>query len=381
MPPHSQMQAGMGGFFDDVGKFFEDAVSGLAEALEGALQGVINTIKQIGETVALVVRAAIGDVEWSEVLDSVGVIFQQVATVAVYLNPIRMSYELLSTSPLTAHAFNELDKFTGGMITTATNVSDLPLRAMRGDPISKVELIRDALFIIQVAAIVFTGPVGLGLMLGVMVGKQVCSKQTHAQEACTAAFAIAGAAAGSWGSAASGVNWGTSFWESGNVVASDGSGFVAGESAYNAALANQAALASTDYAAHFTIAASEYLTERGIHVITQEAVALCQRQGWAGDRECQIVGGIAEDFVNADPDKNWDEFLAEEVARIGAEELMLQWFPPESPEHQAIAKKKWEIKYVDQAVDQTVIKKTTLDPKALLLGAAGIAMFLVGVGS
>lgn len=376
----------MDGFFDDLGDTLWDAVDGLADAMASAMTSIVNTVKQIGETIALVVRAAIGDVKWSEVFDSLGKVFQEVGNILVVINPIRLATNFLKEAPLTSHAFNELDKFTGGMLTTATNVSDVVWRSIRGDPISKYELIQDAIFIIQIAAIIFTGPVALGIMVGTMVGREVCSKQTEAKDACLVAFQIAGAAAGSWASAASGLTWGAAaeITEDTALSAAEQEAWLAGDEAYQAFLQRQAeqiALSQTTaFLPHLSAAAENYLLSQGIGVASQQLANLCDKQGWAGGKECDILAEVAGNYVRNELTNQipFEEFLATEVARIGVEELMLQWFPPESPEYQAI-KRQWQIKYVNVPVPgETVIKQTGLSAGTLLLLAAGAATFLLG---
>ena len=372
---------GMGGFIDDFFDSVFDAVAGLRDAMKGVIQGIANTVKKIVETVVLVVRAAIGDVKWSEVFHSLGEVFREIGNVIVLLNPAKLAYDWLSTAPITAHAFRELDKFTGGMITTAVNVSTLPGRALRGDPISKYELIQDALFIIQVAAVVYTGPVALGMMVGTMVGREICSKQTEAQEICMASFQIAGAAAGTWASAVSGVTWGAAAeLTSGAITSAEEAAWLQGDEAYQAFLDKQAEAfaleASTSYMAHLSPAASQYLLSKGIDAATQELTRTCQRQGWAGSRECEILSQVAGNYARNELTTHvpWDEFLAIEIARIGAEELMLQWFPPESKEAKAI-KRQWNIKYVDQPYE---VAGEGRGKGGALLIAAGAAMLILG---
>jgi hypothetical protein len=123
---------------------------------------------------------------------------------------------------------------------------------------------------------------------------------------------------------------------------------------------------------------TNYLVARGIDEGTQELVRVCQTQGWAGGRECEIMSEIAGNFVKNELVGNqpWDEFVASEIARVGAEELMLQWFPADSKEAQAI-RRRYQIKYVDVPVDQTIVKRT-LDPKAILLAAGAVAAIIMG---
>jgi hypothetical protein len=374
-----------GGFFEDLFDTVTDGIEGLTDALQGALESAISAISHIGETIALIVRAAIGDVSWNEVLGELGAVFQDIGAVLVYLNPYRMGYEWLKEAPLTSHAFNELDKFTGGWITTGVNISTLPWRAMRGDPISKVELIQDALLIITVIAIVYTGPVALGVLLGTMVGREVCSKQTEAKDACLVAFQIVGAAVATWASSASQVTWGlaaetSEAYAAGEISAAEQSAWLAGDEAYQAFLSEQGQtflLAdSTSFLTHLTAAGENYLLNAGLNTATQHAAQLCQAAHLLGNKECQILSQVAADYYKAPSDISWEEFLAQEVARIGVEELMLEWFPPDSPEAAAI--RKWQIRYVDVPVDQRNIVQTKLDPKVLLLLAGGAAMVLMG---
>lgn len=386
---------GMDGFFDDLFDTVWDAVEGLGDALSGALTGIVNTVKQLGETIALIVRAIIGDVSWDEVLGSLGEVFQDIGTVMVYLDPARQAYNWLSQAPLTSHCFNELDKFTGGMITTAANVSDLPWRAMRGDPISKQELLKDVIFIIQVVMIVFTAGawVAVGVMIGTMVGREVCQHQTEAKDACMATFQIIGAAAGAWGSSLYSAAAEQAAWElgpdayaeymsqHGGNIAAGTEGFIASDAGYTAALTAQAKEAavqqSTSILTHIAAASEAYITRVGIDAATQEAARLCINSNIVGDNECQILAQVAGNYVSSPQDQAWEDFLASEVARIGAEQLMHQWFPEGSREREAIARQ-WQIKYVDVPIDSTVIVQKRIDPKTFLLAAGALSLLMIG---
>lgn len=367
--PSPRIGSGLGAnFFDQLGDTVWDAVTGLNNALEGWITSAINTIKQLGETLALIVRACVGDVSWSEVLKSAGKVFQDIGAVVYYLNPFRAGYEWLKQAPLTAHAFNELDKFTGGMITNAVNVSDLVARAMRGDPISKTELVKDAILIIQVCAIIFSGGSYLiiGAMIGTMVGRQVCSKQTEAKDACMAAFQIAGAAVGGWGDSITAA-------ASSEMTVAEENAWLQGDDAYSQFL-------DTSLEGHLTAAGQKYLTDQGIDLISQGAVRMCQKGHWSGSKECQIIGEVVNDYLKSPGDQEWDDFLASEIAKIGAEQLMMQWFPKNSRPYRAI-QKKWQIRYVDAPSTTDVTASQGLNPKALLLMAAAAAAVLVGAGS
>ncbi len=365
----------MGDFWSDLGDSLWGGVCGLADAISGAVTAVVHTVEQIGETIALIVRASIGDVSWNEVLGSIGKVFQDIGTVLVIINPTRIVFDWLSTASLTAHAFHELDKFTGGMITDVKNISTLVGRAMRGDPITKQELLKDAMLIITIIAIVFTGGgyVAVGMLVGSMIGREVCKHQTEYQGACTAAFMIAGAAVGAWGNALTGTTGG--FVGGDGISSAEQEAWLQGDEAYSAYLDNQAALASTSLVDHLSIGAKNFLTGQGVSVISQGAINLCQKQGWAGKHECEILGQVTQDYLTSGTDKDWTEFLTDEIAKIGAQEIMLQWFPEHSKEHQAIARK-WSIKYIDGpgGVETVVTKKT--NPMTWIMLAAGTAVML-----
>lgn len=385
-----------GGLFDDVLDFGWDNIAGLAEALGHALEKTMQAIGKVGETIALIVRAIIGDVSWNEVLNELGSIFQDVGAIIVYLNPAVSSYEWLSTSRLSAHAFAELDKFTGGMITTATNVSSLVGRAMRGDPISKQELIADIVFIIQVVLIVFTGGawVAIGVMLGTMVGREVCKHQTEARDACLVAFQILGAAAGAWGQALYSSGFSAAeqeAWLGGDETyakyledqakqgfsAAEENAWLNGKEAYANYVQSEARAGSTSFLSQLSRASEAYLNRVGIDQATQQAVRACQSGHWVGNNECAILGHVASDYLKSPANTSWPEFLGQEIVKVGAEQLMLQWFPPDSPEYRAI-QDAWNIRYVTVPVDQTILVQKHLDPKTFLLLAGGIAFALIG---
>ena len=262
----------------------------------------------------------------------------------VALNPTRMVNDFLESNTGTAHAFNELDKFSGGMLRTSANVSDLTYRVARGDAISKKELVEDALFGLKAAAIVTGGLAAVGGMVGSMVGNEVCKHQTDAQDACRAAFTIIGAAAGGY-SASSGE-------------------------------------------ATFT----DYLTDAGISVFkgrvvqagTKLAVEACKINQWAGKTECAILGQIAADYIKAPPGTDWLEFLAKEAGRLGTTLLLAEAFPPNSLERQRLLKQAG-IKPGTKV--PPVVTPSTPKPKvpgqinvgqiALVGGAAALALYLI----
>lgn len=383
---------GMGsGFFDDLGDTLWSGVTGLTDALSGALQDIIHTVEQIGETIALVVRACMGQVSWSSVLDSLGTVFQDIGSAMVLLDPTRQLFDWLGSAKLTAHAFAELDKFTGGDLTTLKNLSDLPGRVLRGDPISKNELIKDALFIIQVVAIIVTFPEGLGVAVAMMIGKQVCAKQTEARDVCMAAFEVVGIAVGDWAA-----DWSTATEDLADTsletefdnLPAEGSI----EDAYNSIAADagdagttSATTAATDVASHYDTvqgylsdAAGTVLENQGITLVTREASILCQTNQWAGRNECNIMSTVLADYLKQDEDTDWTSFLAKEIGKIGMIELMLQWFPKNSPEYLALQRHLIVQVPTPLITPPVVTTQAGLNPWTFLILAAGAASVVMG---
>lgn len=129
----------MGNIFEDIG----DAITGIF----GSLGNFINIILEGIKNVFCEIAKLIAKIDW-----------QKLAHVfLVELNPLHLIYQGLSTCPITEHMFRELDKFTGGFFTSVHQLSILPGRALRGDAISKEELISNALFVIKVALVVVAG--------------------------------------------------------------------------------------------------------------------------------------------------------------------------------------------------------------------------------
>lgn len=322
-----------GGFFDDVFEFIGNAVQGLWDAAAAAINQVVQIIGNIVKLIVQVVAAAFGIISWEAVGETLGEIARGVGNVLVLINPARMIYDVLMESRLTRHSFMELDKFTGGLITTAVNVSDLVGRGMRGDPISKEELIRDALLILQVAIVVFTGGAGLAISsaIGGMVGREVCKHQADKQT-CMQLISAASLAAGA---------------------------YVGG--------------------ATLNEISDTVLRSRITDVATLALVKECQRGDAIGDRECVFVGQIVRDYINTDPDTagEWTTFLAREAAAIGVALLVEQAFPPKSPERQVLVQ---EIKQMPPEVLQMQLPpmEQKKSPVFFLLAAGAGALLFVG---
>ena len=348
-----------GGFFDDLGSTLWDGVDGLTTALGSALNAIVHTVEQIAQTIRLVVEACIGQVSWNDVLGSLGKTFQDIGQVLVSGDPLRTTYNWLATAPLTAHAFHELDKFTGGLLTGVTNLSDLPGRAMRGDPISKVELIQDALAALQVVMMIVTFPVGLGIMVGMMLGKEICNHQTEAKDACNAAFIIAGAAVGGWSE-----TWGAS---DDQMLDAEFNALPA-----NATMDQVDASVTPTFSTYLQSAASNYMTAQGIGVVTQRANFLCQSDKWATRDECRILTTIAGDYAKSGGDVDWVTFLATEVGKLGVQQLMITFLPQGSPERVAI-EKNWIVQ-TTPAVPAVAAGSSNMMKFLLLIGGATLLM-------
>lgn len=294
---------------------------GISPAIATISNITLDAAKDLQKTVNLVgaaVNRGLKDFGDSEVGQVVQKGATQFADLQVRLNPVRLTADLFRTSPLTAHAFNELDKFSGGMITSGVNVSDLTYRTLRGDPITKEELVADALFALKVAALVATGGAAAGGMVGNMVGNEVCKHQTDAKDACRIAFTVVGAAAGSYGA---------------DLFAEQ-----AGEYTFS------------DYLSE---SAESAFNSRIIQDATKIAVEMCRNNQWAGKKECAIIGQIASDYLRTKGDVDWIEFLAKEAGKLGVSILLADAFPKNSPEHKRLIKNKDTKKRKDK---ETTIK-------------------------
>lgn len=372
---------GMGFSWDPIGDI-TDFAQGLGEAIGQALNTIVQVVGQIIEVILKVITDVLNIIAWDKVFENLALVVREASNIAVQLNPTRLVYNFLAENPLTSHTFKELDKFTGGMITNLNNVSDLMYRAARGDAISKQELIKDAMFGLQVAALVVGGPAAAGGLVGNMIGKEVCKKAGDAKDACQIAVTVAAAATANYAADVYGVNWGLN---TGTEQLTDTSGQTvstgttdtlvqAQQNNLNALFAESGTLNFSDY---LSTTAYNVLQQRGVQEVSKRAIELCQQGQWVGDRECAILGQIAANYVNRPDGMDWPEFLAQEAARLGVSLLMEQWFPPNSPERRAI-------EVVNNTVPgQTIIYETK--PKSsngmLVLLAGGAAALLMIGGS
>lgn len=130
----------------NMGSWISDLVGvdiDFGKVLRNFVNAVIEGIKHVFSEIAKIVSK----IDWRKIAH----IFM------VELNPLHIGYSLLSTNPITGHLFRELDKFTGGLFTSVESIATLGGRALRGDAISKKELISDAMFVCKVALVIVSG--------------------------------------------------------------------------------------------------------------------------------------------------------------------------------------------------------------------------------
>lgn len=386
----ARQQMGLFGWdpFSDLSKGIGQLIDGLADVLGEVLDNIVQTVGQIVQAVFDVI-AGIMTLDWDRVVEGLGATVRGISNIAAQLNPMRIGHDVLTSVEWTKHSFNELDKFTGGMITNAVNVSDLPMRAARGDAISKAELLNTAIFGLQVAAIVVGGPVAAGAMVGNMFGRELCKNvgNKEAVEACKVGVQIVAVASAQYASSVYDVSWGGSMKDmltgGSKEVIYDSAGQVVSSGAtdtlvqvqqnnLNALFLEQGNLTFYDYIKTGTV---ELLNQRVVEEATKEAIKQCQDGDWLGDRECAIIGQIASNYINAPPSKDWPTFLAEEAARLGVGLLVEQWFPEGSAEREAI---KYQLEYVTIPGQRVIIGKqeSNLGVFAMLAAGAGIMLML-----
>ena len=322
---------------NNVVDFVDKGVQGLgnvvAEVISEVAQIVVNVVKVVLETVG----AVFGVVPWENVRESLGKIARSVGHVLVLTNPTRFTYEWLKSSRLTSHSLNELDKFTGGMLTTAVNVSDVAFRAMRGDPISKMELVQNALLILQIAITVATAGVAAApaaLFTQTVVGgiaREVCKKQTD-KDTCKVLVTAASIAAGAYATGAQ----------------------------------------------ELSKVPMRIIDERIRETATRALVAKCRDEKWIGDRECAIVGRMVVDYLSLPPETDWNQYLAETSARLGVALIIEQLYPPKSPERQAIINVVTQLPPEQRALQ---LEPARSSGAFLLLTAAAVGgLFLIAEG-
>lgn len=367
---------------NDVGDFIGRSVAGLDKAYKGVSKSVFEGTKQFGETLALTARASVGDVKWSEVSRSAGKVVRQVANVHVLMNPARFWAQVAQESTLTRQAFKDVDLFTGGMLTSGINVSDVVQRSIRGDAITKEELIRDAMFALQVLAAVATGGSGaavVGGIIGTMVGQQVCSKQTKMKNECMVAFQLLGTFLGSWGAgieqavAKASLNQATK--DAVKLCASKGwAGNKECEILGNLASSYITSKDPRTWEDFLLEESKKYGVTYAFNKATEIAIDNCRKANWTGDKDCDAIGNMMSKYLlMPEPRKPWEDFVTEELASRGLESLVDKLLP--KPEVILPPEPSFDIVYAD-VPGQTVIYEQKTNPALFLVLAAGAALFL-----
>ena len=366
-----------------VTNFVERSVSGLDRAMKGITKSAFNGVKEFGETLALTARAATGDVEWSRVSRNAGKIVREVANVQVLMNPARFWAEVAQESKLTRQAFKDLDRYTGGMLTTSINITDIVQRSVRGDAITKEELIKDGLFGLQVLAAIGTGGSGaviVGSIIGTLVGQQVCQKQTKHKNECMAAFQLIGTLLGSWGSGIEqaitkmSVNQATKD----AVKLCSKQGWVGNKECE--ILGN---LASAYATTKDSRAWEDFLLEEGqkqglriaLNKASDEFIKNCQKSGWGASKECDALGNMLAKYMTMpEPKKSWEAFVTEEAAAFGVENLISSLIPKPSGEFEP----SFDVVY-SEIPGQTIVVEQRTSPALFLALATGAALLLGAV--
>jgi hypothetical protein len=302
----------------DIGQFTENSVTGLYSMIQKSVESIVQIIGEIVKFVEDFTKAIFGAVSWQTVLNDLGSQFKSIANLLVILNPARYVQQLMLSSALTKHTFLELDHFLGGLVTNLTNLSDVGLRAIRGDAISKIELLKDALAALEVVAIIFGGPAAVGLILGVAIGNEVCMHQTMDKTACMAVFEILGAAVGGYvGDAIDNMTDEEIPQNQANTTVEDN-------------------IAQEPFSSYLSDSAQDYMIKKIADDATKVAVILCQADNWVGAKECSLLGKIAEDYIMSDEDQSFEDFMASESAKLGVAAILANAFPPGSKAHTAL---------------------------------------------
>jgi len=138
--------------FKDIGNF-----------ITGALEG-------IGNIISVSVKFIIKDII-KPIIKSLKPLFKDLTHLMgnflIYTNVFSGTYRLLKSWKVTKHLIGEIDKYTGHLLTDLDNVQTLFPRLIKGDKISKEELISDALFAVRVGVVVLSGGTAAGVTSGV----------------------------------------------------------------------------------------------------------------------------------------------------------------------------------------------------------------------
>ncbi len=117
-------------------------------------KNIFQQMDLIGKTMSLAVFKDEDTLSYSGALHLGGEVLGKVYK---EINPVHLTNEFLRNNPVFAHSFNELDKLTGGLLTSIENVTQLPGDAIAGEPISPARIAEALEMMLKVAAIVFSG--------------------------------------------------------------------------------------------------------------------------------------------------------------------------------------------------------------------------------
>ena len=166
-PAHQLGKARFNTFSDDWGKNIvlkRQTMSGdidewydenIGDPMQEFLNSVNDGVTRLWEDIS----NNLSQIDWQNFFSEENLQFigQQLANVVLQINPAYIASQAFSTNPLTEHLYRELDNLTGGTLSTSMNVTTLPMRALRGDALSKEELLKDAIFALQIAVVVLSG--------------------------------------------------------------------------------------------------------------------------------------------------------------------------------------------------------------------------------
>lgn len=86
------------------------------------------------------------------------------------LNPVKLFERTMKNTPVLKDIWRDVDSFTGGLLTSATNLNNLPSRALRGEGISQAEIMDAASFALKAGLLVVSGPVGSVAFNAALIG-------------------------------------------------------------------------------------------------------------------------------------------------------------------------------------------------------------------
>lgn len=373
--------------------FVEDIIS-IAGAVFNAF---VKLVTNVFSTIANIIGNILDAIGFTKLMLSIasGVksIVKSIANVLVKYSPDQFVVGVLERSQFSKHTFKELNKYTGGIFTTAANVSTLVARAAAGDTITKQELLRDAIFVLQVAAICFGAAplaVALGGIVGADLGNYACqgvSQGKNSQAVCKSAFTVVGVAAGTYydglptATDQALVNEFNTSSENNledtqlNAEA-EASGITdqaaTSEASEAAAETTQVTLANPQFTQVLSTSGQNYFTTQTINLATQTAIKACQKGQWVSQGACLILGQIANTYLQSGGNVDWPTFLAEELLKLGILSLAKSWFPVGSPEYNAIV----GVSPASSTVVTASPTQASFNPVWILAGAAAIAVMI-----